>query len=396
MRAPERLPRTLALIEEGMAAGTHVGVQLYVSLHGETVADIALGLARPGVRMTTDTLMAWFSCTKAVTAVALLKIWDEGRLDLDDRVTRYIPEFGQGGKEAITIRHVLTHTGGFRGADQWTDGSGRGPFTSDWDAVIAKISTARIEPRWIPGAKAGYHPTSGMFVLGEIVRRLDGRPFAQYVREAIFEPLDMRDCWISLPPDEYHRYGDRIGIMYATEGTEPRAAGPLDGVDAAARAVPGGSGRGPMRELGRFYEMLLNRGTLGGVGVLSVPAVEALSARHRTGMFDHTFGHIVDWGLGVVLNSNLYGAETVPYGYGLHASPRAFGHSGRQSSTAFADPEHGLAVALVFNGMPGEEAHQRRIRPVLTALYEDLDLAAAGVPALQTSLTARSAPSTGA
>jgi CubicO group peptidase (beta-lactamase class C family) len=64
----------------------------------------------------------------------------------------------------------------------------------------------------------------------------------------------------------------------------------------------------------------------------------------------------------------------VPYGYGPHASPRAYGHGGSQSSISFADPEHELAVAIVCNGTPGEEAHQRRMRAVVAAVYEDLDL----------------------
>jgi CubicO group peptidase (beta-lactamase class C family) len=92
-------------------------------------------------------------------------------------------------------------------------------------------------------------------------------------------------------------------------------------------------------------------------------------------MYDHTFKHVLDFGLGFVLNSNQYGIDTVPYGYGSHASPRTFGHSGMQSSCALADPENQLAVALVFNGAPGEGAHDQRIRAVLGTLYEELGIA---------------------
>src|SRR5439155_20765241 len=118
---------------------------------------------------------------------------------------------------------------------------------------------------------------------------------------------------------------------------------------------------GPVRELGRFYEMLLGHGTLNGRTILKSQTVEALTARHRTGMYDQTFGHVIDWGLGFLLNSRMWGHDA-PYQYGPHASPRTFGHSGSQSSTAFADPEHGLAVAVAFNGMPGEASHQQRMR----------------------------------
>jgi CubicO group peptidase (beta-lactamase class C family) len=91
-------------------------------------------------------------------------------------------------------------------------------------------------------------------------------------------------------------------------------------------------------------------------------------------MLDQTFQHILDWGLGFIINSNRYGVETVPYGFGRHSSPRTFGHGGYQSSAAFADPERRLAVAIAFNGMPGEQTHNRRIRDTLTSLYEDLGL----------------------
>src|SRR5262249_10219057 len=138
----------------------------------------------------------WFSSTKAITAAAVAQLWQLERVRLDERVAAYIPEFSQGGKEAITLRHVLTHTGGFRNADGGMGGLS-GAF-APWDEVLARICAAPIEPGWAPGHRAGYHPTSGWFVLGEIVRRLDGRPFDRYLREELFEPLGMRDSWVGM------------------------------------------------------------------------------------------------------------------------------------------------------------------------------------------------------
>ena len=80
----------------------------------------------------------------------------------------------------------------------------------------------------------------------------------------------------------------------------------------------------------------------------------ALTARRRAGMLDETFGAVMDWGLGVMVNSWHYAGKPTPYGYGDHAGRDAFGHGGRQSSLVFADPEHGLSVAFAANGMPGE------------------------------------------
>jgi CubicO group peptidase (beta-lactamase class C family) len=100
-----------------------------------------------------------------------------------------------------------------------------------------------------------------------------------------------------------------------------------------------------------------------------------MTARHRVNTLDKTFGAIIDWGLGFILNSLMYGREDTPYQYGPHASPRTFGHSGNQSSAAFADPENALVAVVIFNGLAGESRHQPRIRATLAALYEDLGLA---------------------
>jgi CubicO group peptidase (beta-lactamase class C family) len=362
----DRLPRTRRALADGRGAGLHLGAQLYVSLRGEPVVDAAVGEDRPGAPLTADHLMLWLSSSKPVAAVAVAQLWERGLLALDDAVARHVPEFAAHGKDAITLRHLLTHTAGIRMLDTgWPE--------KTWEEVLARICAMRPEPRWIPGHKAGYHTASSWFVLGEVIRRRDGRPFARYVREEVFEPLGMLDSWIGMPAERYRAYREaaQIGAMWDTGSSEPK----LHDWDAEARCVrshPGGNGCGPMRELGRFYEMLLARGSLDGRRVLSPQAVEALTARQRVGMVDHTFKHVLDWGLGFIPNSIQYGPETVPYGYGHHASPRAFGHSGYRSSVAFADPERGLAVALACNGTPGHEAHERRIRAVLDAIYEDL------------------------
>src|SRR2546421_12401723 len=107
---PPALPRTTAAIERGIDQGLHIGAQLYVSRHGQVVADVAFGEAHRGVPMRTDTLMLWLSAGKPITAVAVAQMKERGRLDWDDHVARHIPEFAAGGEEAHTIRHILTPT----------------------------------------------------------------------------------------------------------------------------------------------------------------------------------------------------------------------------------------------------------------------------------------------
>lgn len=367
-----QLPRTVAVVEDGIRRKLHAGVQVYVSLNGETVADFGLGQARPGVPMTSQTINLWLSAGKPLTVLAIARFWERGLLALDDRVCDHIPEFAPSdaaaspGKRDITIRHLLTHTGGFRLVDTgWPDAA--------WDDVIARICRAELESGWIPGRTAGYHVSSSWFILAEILRRIDGRPFSQLLRDEVCGPLGMHDTWIGLPPEQHEEYGNRIAIMYYRDKGELQPH-PWHSPEYCAAVSPGGSTRGPIRELGRFYEMLLARGRHDHTVIVSPQTVEALTARHRVNQFDKTFQHIVDFGLGFIIDSNLYGAQTVPYGYGGHCSPRTFGHGGAQSTTGFADPEYGLVVAVAANGMPGEPQHNRRSRAINEAIYEDLGL----------------------
>lgn len=121
--------------------------------------------------------------------------------------------------------------------------------------------------------------------------------------------------------------------------------------------------------------MLLNEGQGPGGAILSPQAVAAMTARHRVGDYDSTLGHVIDFGLGVIIDSNRYGATTVPYGYGQYCSPRAFGHGGAQCSQGWCDPETGLVVAYFFNGRAGEGQHNRRTRQFNDAIAIDIGLA---------------------
>jgi CubicO group peptidase (beta-lactamase class C family) len=210
-----------------------------------------------------------------------------------------------------------------------------------------------------------------MTLLGEVVARVSGISFDRYVREEIFLPLGMEDCWVGVPADRYEAYGDRIGVMHVTASGVPEVLAGIDAPRVTTRPMPGMNGRGPMNQFGRFYEMLLGRGERAGVRLLSPITVAAVSARHRTGMVDDTYGVVMDWGLGLVVDW---------YATGRHASRRAFGHGGHQSSVGFCDPAHDLVVAVVCNGMPGRERHQARLDAISSAVYVDLGLASADDP----------------
>ncbi len=362
------VPGTVAVLTDGIDRGLHPGALLYASIDGTPVADLAVGEARAGTPMTPDSMVVWFSMTKPSVALAVAQQWERGVLELDDPVVRHLPEFAAHGKETITLRHLLTHTAGIRGADAAASTAEGDAY---WDEVVAAICAVEPEADWVPGARAGYHLTSGMTLLAEIVRRLDGRRFETYVRDEVFVPLGMTDCWVGMPPDVSAGYGERLGTMHSTATGKTIPLGAFESPQFLRQCIPGGGGRGPVRQLGRLYEAMLGRGELDGHRIVSPQTVEALTARHRVGLYDETFHAQLDWGLGFSIDA---------YAMGRHASPRTFGHGGALSAISFADPEHGLVVVAQTNGMCGNDDHYLRLDAIATAIYEDLGLVAPGAP----------------
>lgn len=356
-----------SVLEEGVRAGLHPGAQLYVSLDGKTVIDFACGDARTGVSMQGDSLVQWFSSGKPLTAVLVAQLYEQGALRLEQEVKRYIPEFASQGKGAITLEHLLTHTAGFRSADQI-------PADTAWDETISLICAAPLEAGWVPGERAGYSTTAAWFILAEIIQRITSKVFDEYIKGELLEPLGLNDSWLRLTFAEFKKYGDRLALMHDTAAIKREPAF-LQDAAGMAQCRPGSSARGPVRDLGRFYEMLLNGGVMNGRQFLKPETIQLFTSRHRVDLFDETFLHKIDFGYGFIVNSNRHGINTVPYGYGVHGSDAAFGHSGAQSSCAFADPDHRLVVAWVTNGTPGERPHQKRQREINNAVYDYLNLA---------------------
>lgn len=351
----------LRLLEQQRTDDWHDGAQCYVSLRGEVLLDIAMGDSRPGRALEPDDLMLWYSAGKPLTVVAILQLWEQGRLGLDDRIGHYIADWG-GGKERCTLRHVLTHTGGFPNA-------GTKVFDADlpYDEEVRWIAAWRAE--WEPGTAAAYHPSSSWKILGAIVEKIDGRPIDRYLRDEIYTPLGLDNVRMGISEAEQQALGERRTPVYWKGHAMP--VNDADGFRMApyrvdeihnqpwhvAKVEPGGGVRGPARELGRFYESLLG---FGPAEVVDARTVELMGAVHRYGLRDQLFRMNIPWGLGV------------QRAFSGGASRRAFGHGGMASSRGLADPETGLVLALVTNGLPSFLPAEERLFQVTDAVYSAL------------------------
>lgn len=360
-------PGLVRLIEEGIEQQWHHGVQVYISQHGTVLADFAVGHNAPDDPLRSDTQMLWLSSGKPITAAAILKLQEFGLLSVHDRVTRYVPEFGAEGKEDITLWHLLTHTAGLKSILlNWKEMS--------WDEVISRISRLRQQTGWSSGNQGAYDPGRSWFILAEIMQRVTGLTITEYLRSELLAPLGMDRSRLAFTESEFAAHAAQLGIMYAQKEGQLEATA-AHHWETCKLPSPGSSLRGPAADLGKFYEMLLREGaTAYGRQLLSPETIRDMTSRHRTGIHDGTFQHVVDFGLGIIINSSQYGARTVPYGFGLHASADSFGHGGSQSSIGFADPQHQLVVVMIANGYPGDAVHHRRFLELTTQVYEELGL----------------------
>jgi CubicO group peptidase (beta-lactamase class C family) len=353
------------LLEQGIQDGLHPGAQLCVALDDEIIADFAVGEAvvSTGTSVTPDSVMPLFSSAKPITAVAIGVLADSARLNFDDPVATHIPEFAAHGKSNIQVKHLLNHTSGLAD-DALADG---GQSRAE---VIAHLSDSHAIEGWVPGERSAYNPTAGWHILGEVIERASGTSFEAFVQDFILDPLEMSDTYPNVTPAMADELGSRRVAMHDSR-RDPMILHPSYTPEHLGRFVrPGSSFHGPAHDMVKFYSMLLNDGvTAGGERVISEETIKTLTTRQHEGLLDETFGVVMDRGLGFFVDSQRH-SPAVPYGYSTSAASATFGHGGKESSTGFADPENKFAVSLIFNGMPGEPKHDRRLKKALFAVYE--------------------------
>lgn len=332
------------------------GAALCVQIDGETVLDLWAGVADKDGEQAwhSDTLANLFSCTKTFTAVAALQLVGEGKLALDRPVAQDWPEFAQAGKGAITLRQLLSHQAGLPALRQMLPPEA----LYDWQAMTAAL--AAEQPWWEPGSGHGYAPITYGWLLGELIRRVEGGGPAEAIVRRTAIPLGL-DFHIGLHDDEFPRVaaiGRKKGDLGDAAAQRLLRCMMSEPASMTTRAFtnppsimtstnkpewrrmqqPAANGHGTARALAGFYTGLL-QGRL-----LDAALLAELTREHACGE-DRTLLTQTRFGLGCMLDQPQVANAT----YGL--GPQAFGHPGAGGSIGFADPQRGVAFAFVTNSL---------------------------------------------
>jgi CubicO group peptidase (beta-lactamase class C family) len=293
-----------------------------------------------------------FSATKAFVASAAWLLIADGSLDIERRVADYIPEFATNGKDVVTVEQVMLHTSGFPraplGPPDWADRDGR----------LAAFARWRLN--WEPGTAHEYHPTSAHWVLAELIERVAGRDYCDFIDERVTRALGLPRV-LGIPPADQHDIAD---LSLCGEPASPDELEAIFGVpelpvtevtdealmsanhpDFRSVGVPGAGGIATAATVALFYQGLLHN-----PDQLWDPDVLA----DATGRVRNTFPDLLALGapanraLGVVVAGD--DGHANQRGFGHTQSPRTFGHNGAAGQIAWADPESGLSFCYLTNG----------------------------------------------
>jgi CubicO group peptidase (beta-lactamase class C family) len=358
-----------------------VGASLCVVHDGTTVIDVWGGSAdldryRP---WEADTVSVVHSCTKGATALCLHLLVARGLVDLEAPVAQYWPEFATNGKERTTVRMMLDHSVGvpaLRGAVEPGE-------LYDWDRMVARLEAE--PPFWEPGARNGYHMINFGWTVGEIVRRVSGRPLGAFFQDEIAGPLGI-DFWIGLPDEIEPRVAPMI--PYQRSKGEPLSRFVLDVLNepasipalalanlmsmgmnsraAHAAEIGGGGGITNARGLAGMYRPLAG----GGGELVDAAAVRRMRTVSVATNDDATLRIASRFALGFMVSmDNRDKAEKDSVVLGEHA----FGHVGAGGSIGFADPSCALSFGYSMNRMGQGILLNERGQSLVDAAYAVLE-----------------------
>jgi CubicO group peptidase (beta-lactamase class C family) len=381
--ASERLDRLTAALERYVEEGRLAGAVTTVLRDGNVVYEEAVGYRdrEAGARMTTDAIFRIASQTKAIVSVGIMMLQEEGALLISDPVSKYLPSFRSttvavrredGGSDVvpaarpITLRHLLTHTAGIAygsgpGGDRWEEAGITGWYFAHRDEPVRQTvdRMPALPFQAQPGEAFVYGYNTD--ILGAVIEVVSGLALDEFLRDRIFEPLDMRDTHFYLPQAKRERlatvYGLRADLTRAPDGEGMQAQGQY--VDGPRRSFSGGAGLlSTTRDYARFLQMLLDGGELNGVRLLSPTSVDLMTQNHIPHI---DRGPGMGFGLGFSVRLDVGAA-------GQPGSVGEFGWGGAYHSTYWVDPVERLVVVYLTQVIPATGLdYQARLRALLYA-----------------------------
>jgi CubicO group peptidase (beta-lactamase class C family) len=325
-------------IDAAIASGREEGIQLAVYHRGQLIVDITRGTRDDaGTPMgPNDPVLVW-STSKGITATCMHILAERGLIAYDDAIADYWPAFATHGKEAISIRHIMSHTAGIPNLpDDMTLET-----LSDYAASSAVV--AGLTPVSRAGQVAAYHGITYGWPLAQVLEAVDGRPFGQFVQDEICHPLGITDLFIGLP-DSRRATAARLSHDLGPDGfrdnpaDDPTLMANHPGIQATC--MPAANMMASARAIARVYASLVGTG-VDGVRLLPARRVARATKVQRWAM-DATLQTVRGFGLGYFLGESLPAMGT---------RDTTFGHDGFGGAIGFADPVHELAFAMTKTRM---------------------------------------------
>jgi len=283
---------------------------------------------------TEQTRYCIFSCTKPIVASAIWLLIGDGLLDVTRPAADYVPELAKGDLGAVTVEQVMLHTGGFPNAPM--------PGLDGADPERRRARFAEWRSEWEPGTRFEYHAGSAHWVLADLIERVTGIDFRDFVERRVTRPLGLPRL-LGIPEDDQH---DIAPLRRVGDGTDDQVMA-LDQPAARAMGVPGGGGIMRAADLALFYQALLHNPA----GCWDAAVLDDAKTNVRCVLPDNLLHIPVNRTLGLVLAGD-DGQHFMRYGsFGPANGPRSFGHAGVHGHVGWADPETGLSFAYCTNGM---------------------------------------------
>ena len=345
--------------------------QVAIARDGKIGAARAFGEAvQGGVNKpaTNDTLYVVFSCAKGIMSAATWLLIQDGKLDVTQPVVKYVPEFGTNGKETVTVEQLFLHTGGFPDAPyaqrEWLDRAAR----------LRRFQSWRLQ--FPAGKKYAYHATSAHWVMAEIVERLSGMDFRDFVRVRVAEPLSLPNLKMGLPREQQHLQAQLtyvgepmtpeemkqmgINLVMPAEINDETILG-FNKPEVLEAGCPGGGAVANASALAMFYQALVRGGRApDGTRVWREDFLRDALRIRTEGYFDPIFRIQPNRCLGMTIAGG--DGKAGVRGFGKTNSATAFGHNGVGGQVAWADPATGISFGYCTNGVDRNDfRHAKRV-----------------------------------